>query len=84
MSELDMPNCDCLCHDVDGGSHGEKDCWCESTELDMSRCPACGSFIDHCQGHGEIGDPYGYRILTQHDDDNHTDCVKYLGQCVGV
>ena len=51
--------------------------------LDMSRCPACGSFVDHCQGHGKIGDPYGYRILAQHDEDNHADCVKYRGQCLG-
>jgi hypothetical protein len=23
-------NCDCVCHDISGGSHSEKDCWCAS------------------------------------------------------
>lgn len=39
-----------------------------------SRCPACGSVIDYCLGHGEIGDPRGYKILRQHDEDFHEDC----------
>lgn len=38
------------------------------------RCPACGEVIDYCQGHGEIGDPDGFRILSQHDSDDHNDC----------
>ena len=40
----------------------------------LSYCVACGNIIDYCQGHGEIGDPDGYRILEQHDNDNHDDC----------
>lgn len=38
------------------------------------RCPACGEPIDYCQGHGEIGDPYGHAILIAHDNGNHYDC----------
>ena len=49
---------------------------------DYARCPACGSYVDYCLGHGEIGDPYGHKIIEQHDNDNHADCVKYLGECV--
>lgn len=40
----------------------------------FARCPACGEPIDYCQGHGEIGDPVGARILVQHDDGDHSDC----------
>jgi hypothetical protein len=39
-----------------------------------SCCVVCGEPIDYCQGHGDIGDPDGARILAQHDDDNHVDC----------
>lgn len=38
------------------------------------RCPACGSPIDYCQGHGDIGDPFGAMILEAHDDGDHTQC----------
>lgn len=48
-------------------------------------CPACGEPIDsdgssmpgmanRCQGHGEIGDPYGHAILKAHDNGFHGDC----------
>jgi hypothetical protein len=40
----------------------------------VAACPACGSPIDYCQGHGEIGDPAGAAILAAHDDGDHTDC----------
>lgn len=40
----------------------------------MTCCPACGNPIDYCQGHGEIGDPEGRRIIEQHDKDDHRDC----------
>jgi hypothetical protein len=45
-------------------------------ELDFqpSRCPACGDWIDYCQGHGEIGDPYGFEILERHDAGDHSEC----------
>lgn len=39
-----------------------------------SRCPACGSPIDYCQGHGEYGDPEGYMILLSHDQGTHKGC----------
>lgn len=39
-----------------------------------SRCPACGNPIDYCQGHGEIGDPEGFRLLAEHDAGNHREC----------
>ena len=37
-------------------------------------CVACGAYIDYCQGHGEIGDPEGRRIINAHDNGNHHDC----------
>lgn len=42
---------------------------------DVARCPACGDAIDYCQGHGEIGDPSGYRILQRHDNGDHVLCA---------
>ena len=35
----------------------------DEVEYDGSKCPACGDWIDYCQGHGEIGDPEGHAIL---------------------
>lgn len=50
-------------------------CDCYTPEPDpISTCPACGDPIDYCSGHGEIGDPAGFRILQLHDDDDHTEC----------
>ena len=46
----------------------------EEEEEYISRCPACGDYIDYCQGHGEIGDPVGFAILTAHDDGDHGGC----------
>lgn len=43
-------------------------------EYISSRCPACGSPMDYCQGHGEVGDPYGYQILQMHDAGDHSQC----------
>lgn len=40
----------------------------------MAVCPACGSAIDYCQGHGEIGDPSGFAILRMHDNEDHSEC----------
>lgn len=40
----------------------------------VSACPACGSPIDYCQGHGEIGDPAGWAVLHMHDNDEHAHC----------
>jgi hypothetical protein len=42
--------------------------------IDDVRCPACGDIIDYCQGHGEIGDPWGATILNQHDGGDHSGC----------
>lgn len=39
-------------------------------------CPACGDVIDYCQGHGEIGDPDGFAILSAHDNEVHDDCHR--------
>jgi hypothetical protein len=40
----------------------------------VAACPACGDPMDYCQGHGEIGDPYGHGILRDHDNDDHSRC----------
>ena len=45
-----------------------------STEELFGICPACGEYIDYCQGHGDIGDPYGREILDLHDNDIHDRC----------
>ena len=42
-----------------------------------ARCPACGQYIDYCQGHGMIGDLFGWRILRAHDDGNHAFCDPF-------
>ena len=44
-----------------------------------ARCPACGDWIDYCQGHGEIGDPFGADILKLHDLGQHQDCHPDAG-----
>jgi hypothetical protein len=46
-------------------------------EVNEPRCPVCADPSDYCQGHGEIGDPAGFAILTAHDDGNHDDCHPY-------
>lgn len=49
--------------------------WAMMAEADYSvQCPVCGSPIDFCQGHGEVGDPNGFRILQKHDADDHSEC----------
>jgi hypothetical protein len=51
------------------------DCDCpRCQDENESRCPVCGDFSDYCLGHGEIGDPAGFAILTSHDAGNHDDC----------
>lgn len=40
----------------------------------VSRCVACGEYIDYCQGHGIIGDPGGYAVLMAHDEGDHSAC----------
>ena len=47
----------------------------EDPEGSSPTCPACGDYIEYCQGHGEMGDPSGANILRLHDEDNHTLCV---------
>lgn len=39
-----------------------------------STCPACGEYIEYCQGHGESGDNAGWTILNMHDNDIHDRC----------
>lgn len=41
----------------------------------VSLCPACGDTPDRCQGHGEMGDPYGRLVLDKHDAGDHSACV---------
>ena len=43
--------------------------------IQLSRCPACGEWIDYCQGHGNIGDPEGAKVLEMHDEGDHSLCV---------
>lgn len=45
------------------------------TYSDEAACPACGSPPDYCQGHGSIGDPLGWAILSKHDQGDHSDCI---------
>ena len=59
-------------------------CDADDDEEYVSVCPACGAYIDYCQGHGDIGDPHGARVLEAHDDGIHDDChpaAIYNGQC---
>lgn len=48
----------------------EELCMCMETTI----CPVCGSPIDYCLGHGDIGDPRGADIANSHDDDDHSRC----------
>lgn len=41
---------------------------------DGERCPVCGDPADYCQGHGETGDPRGWRKMIAHDHGDHTEC----------
>ena len=41
---------------------------------DEVHCPACGSYMSYCPGHGEIGDPDGHTIIEDHDNDDHLNC----------
>lgn len=38
-------------------------------------CPVCGDKPDYCQGHGEIGDPAGFKTLERHDNGDHEGCI---------
>ena len=53
-------------------------------EIVDALCPACGNVTDYCQGHGEIGDPAGFAILRAHDNDDHSGCWQYAGECIGA
>lgn len=46
----------------------------DTVSQDEPRCPACGDYMDYCQGHGMTGDPDGFRILTLHDYEDHSEC----------
>lgn len=45
--------------------------------FEPGRCPACGEYVDSCIGHGELGDPIGYRLLQRHDKGLHDECSQY-------
>ncbi len=47
----------------------------------LAHCPVCGDVMDYCQGHGELGDPDGYAVLVDHDNDEHHGCHSAAG-CV--
>lgn len=49
--------------------------------FDNSTCPACGSSIDYCQGHGELGDPTGAAILAAHGAGDHSRCHPLAVGC---
>jgi hypothetical protein len=34
-------------------------------------CPVCLDPLDYCHGHGEIGDPEGFRMLMDYYDEEH-------------
>jgi hypothetical protein len=34
-------------------------------------CPICLDPIDYCQGHGEVGDPEGFRMLMDYYDNEY-------------
>jgi hypothetical protein len=36
-------------------------------------CPVCLDPMDYCQGHGEIGDPEGFRMLMDYYDEENCD-----------
>lgn len=40
----------------------------------VEACPACGDPISYCLGHGEAGDHFGFLVLQQHDEGDHTSC----------
>lgn len=46
-----------------------------SSDMWVEDCVVCGQPSDYCPGHGEIGDPAGYRILVAHDEGDHSMCV---------
>ncbi len=52
----------------------EFDDYFDSDEYVPWGCPACGNPTDYCQGHGDIGDPFGASILRAHDDGDHSLC----------
>lgn len=54
-----------------------KDLWIEMVDEGHEVCPACGQFIDYCQGHGAMTDEAGAEILDLHDADNHQLCHAY-------
>lgn len=47
-----------------------------SGDANGERCPACGEYIDYCQGHGPIGDPDGYAAIQAHERGDHSVCVS--------
>lgn len=34
--------------------------------IPYDECPVCSDPIDYCQGHGEIGDEHGYKMLQEY------------------
>lgn len=38
-------------------------------DFPIDECPVCLEPMDYCQGHGEIGDPEGFRMLLNYYDE---------------
>lgn len=72
---IGCPACEDRCHCGPGVAEGtEVECVWEGHSESFALCPACGSPIDYCQGHGDIGDSIGAEILRYHDSGNHSHC----------
>lgn len=87
------PECDWHCHCGPGVAAGtETQCVAlvheeHSADEPVSMCPACGSVIDYCQGHGEMGDPAGRAVLDAHEQGDHSTChpdAMASGACEGT
>jgi hypothetical protein len=73
---LDSQGFWCDGDDADQGRHDDRTQDDDQDDEYESVCPACGSPISYCQGHGEYGDPIGFAILKAHDNGDHTVCAE--------
>lgn len=72
-----MENCDHLWES--GDIHSDFICsHCgKRSNLDdglYTRCPACGEFLEICQGHDALKDPDGWDTVLAHDYGKHDNC----------
>lgn len=45
-------------------------------EFTADNCFVCGEPWQYCSGHGEIGDPEGFRVVIAHNKGDHSGCVS--------